>query len=70
MKSRWIFYSLFIVNHILHSQTFSVQVETEDIGTLKKDRPSSRSLFLVAMVQKIGLQRLIIISGPLNFRFS
>jgi len=35
MKSKWIFYSLFFFNHILHAQSFSVQVETEDFGTFE-----------------------------------
>lgn len=45
MNSRWIFYSLFFFNHILHSQTFSVQVDTEDIGTLKKTGPVIEAYF-------------------------
>ena len=64
MKSRWIFYSLFFFNHILHSQPFRFR--------FGRYRPAqSRSLFfLVATVQKIGLQRLIIMYGLLNFLLS
>ena len=45
MKSQWIFYSLFFFNHILHAQTFSVQVETEDFGTLEKTGPVREAYF-------------------------